>query len=177
MGLEDLFGVIELLGLLPDPPFLKVACCRGCGAKRQAFVTVCWLCGAPADAPDGIDERDRPLGSRVEQPVGIAERRSIATIGLSTLMVLVVLCAVLYAVFLEWPGLGGLLAIVLTPVMVLTIKDVVKREVWGRPMTVWEKLGTFAAATGLVVVSIAVLVVVTFVAFYACCFVILGRPW
>jgi len=139
---------------------LNIAYCRDCGAKRRtkfftfglsdSFVNVCWLCGAAAD--DSV-----PV---VEPPVASAERRSMVTFALSTLMVIVALCAVLFAVFWEWPPVGALLAIVLGPAMGATIVDAVKREVWGRPMTVWGMLGTFAATTGLIVaLPVAVFVV------------------
>ena len=114
---------------------LEVALCRECGAKSVPGGNVCWLCRARLEAP----------ARAVVLPPATAQRWTWRMFNLSTLMVMVALCAVLFGVFWQWPGLGILLAIALTPVLVETFLDVVKREASSRPMTVSEKFSTFAS--------------------------------
>ena len=140
---------------------LEVVPCRECGAKRQVGdQEYCWLCYARLESPSH-DVLLRPA---------TAQQQAGNTFGLSTLMIVVVLCPVLFGVFRESLGFGILLAIVVTPVLVATVARSLKRQASGRPMTGWQHVDTLAATAGVVVGSIAagvVGIVLIFVAAWA----------
>ena len=136
--------------------------CRQCGFHAETGAwgqEYCWLCTARLESPAQAGLLAPPT----------AQRQAGRTFGLSTLMVMVALCAVFFGVFRESPGLGILLAIVLTPALGATFVKVMKREARGRPMTVLEKFGTFAASAGIVVGTIVVLCVAAVVLLRAIC--------
>ena len=81
---------------------LRTATCRECGAgvyAEERKAECCWLCGARLESP-AHDVVRRPATGRQQAP---------DKLGLSTLMVVVALFAVLLGVFRESPGLGILL--------------------------------------------------------------------
>lgn len=121
--------------------------CPQCGAMLAAKADSCWLCQGRATFA-GVDAlRPDPV-----QPPPIVEPRAAYQFGISTLLLIMTLFAVLCGVLSMSPGLGIVLAIVATPALVRTGMTAVRRKVRGRPMTVPEKLGTFAGSVGVVMI-------------------------
>ena len=167
--------------------------CRQCGAETRAWEPkYCWLCRALLEAParavvlpPATAQRQAGRTSGLSTHPGYffpeqgkEQRQAERTFDLSTLLdvfpqqtvfVILALCAGLFGVFQESPGLGILLVILVTPAVVATFVDAPTRRARGRPMTVWEKLGNFAAKAGIVVCTIVVGLVAAFGALRVIC--------
>ena len=97
-----------------------------------------------------------------------------AQFSLETLLLVITLVAVCLGMIMAEPGLGIVVAIVATPALVRTLVAGYQQRKAGTPMTLGEKLLTFAASTG---VAVAVLVTGGTAFAAACvgsCFVALG---
>ncbi|MBI3468399.1 MAG: hypothetical protein HY000_35810 [Planctomycetes bacterium] len=75
------------------------------------------------------------------------------TFGLSSLMLMIALIAVCLGVMREVPGLGIVLALLLTPAAVRTAIASSRRERRGQPMTAMERILAFASSLGVVIVT------------------------
>jgi hypothetical protein len=124
-------------GPVPDP-----ARCPHCQAEVYwSEATQCWLCGQSLDRPG-------PAVAPPPPPMEPARR----TFGLSSLMLVIALVAVCLGVYREVPGLGILLAILVTPALVRTSVVATRRKAGGRPMPPLDKVGVFAGTLAAVVV-------------------------
>lgn len=145
---------------MSEPTDLRA--CAACGAANDQGRKTCWLCGGNLDPVNGGSS---PFAAGADVSSPIVEPRAAYQFGISTLLLIMTLFAVLCGVLSMSPGLGVVLAIVATPALVRTGITAVRRKVRGRPMTVPEKLGAFAGSLGVVVI----IGVGAGVAFYATC--------
>ena len=155
-------------------------CCWLCGTRIKPGADKCPDCGAGVYPEEQIGvyakerkvvyteerktNRCRLCGMRIEP---LSESRLAEsmrpfdlfdpTYGLSTLMIMVALAAVLFGVYREWPGWAGILLAIVTPGLAATVVMSLKRRIRGHPMTGWQKLATFATAVGVVAASAGVL--------------------
>lgn len=119
--------------------------CPECGVRFAPEANSCWLCHRHVALVSVATPATGP------QPSPIVEPRAAYQFGISTLLLIMTLLAVLCGVLSMSPGLGVVLAIVATPALVRVGMTAVRRKVRGRPMTVPEKLGAFAGSVGVVV--------------------------
>ncbi|MCO6454564.1 MAG: hypothetical protein J5I93_04530 [Pirellulaceae bacterium] len=146
---------------IPEPtlPPVRTAFnpCPQCGARREAIEAACPGCGwAP---PPPRNDADPPA---VTWPMRAEAAR---TFSLESLMLVVTLVAVCLSVGVWVPGLGILLAVLSTPALVRTVVVQLRRKAQGQPLSVGEKLTTFLASLGFVVlIGVALLITL----FFAC---------
>lgn len=132
--------------------------CPECGAPLPTKANYCWLCGKAL----------RPLATAAAQPPAAFEHRAAYQFGLSTLMLIVTLCAVLLGVFRISPGVGLALVLLATPPLVRTCIATARRKARGQPVPPLTKLGIFASTLGIVIVVVAA----SIAAFWAVCLTI-----
>ena len=132
--------------------------CPECQATRRPDAKYCWLCGAALE----------PIAAEAVQPSVGSERRAAYQFGLSTLMLMVTLAAVVLSVFRMSLGVGLALVFLTTPALVRTCITAARRKARGQPMSPLAKTGVFAATFGIVVVVVAA----SIAAFFAVCFAI-----
>jgi len=144
----------------PDP---LSAACPECGASVKPQDATCWLCRRSLVA---LAELVQPATSPFRPGHAPRARANPAQFSLETLMLVITLIAVCLGMIMALPGLGILVAIVAAPALVRTLVAGYQDRVAGSPMTLGEKLLTFAASTG---VTLAVLVTGG-TAFGAACF-------
>ncbi len=135
----------------------EVGSCPQCGAVPAGKAKSCWLCHTALE----------PIAAGAAQPSAVLQSRGAYQFGLSTLMLTVTLFAVLCGVFKMAPGLGVVLAIVVTPALVRTGMAAARKKECGQPMTPSEKVGAFAGSVGVV----SVIGIAAGVAFYTTCWV------
>ena len=144
--------------------------CRDCGATIKPQDHQCWLCHRSLVVEAELVEPSSPLASHYVPP----KRVNPAQFSLETLMLVITLIAVCLGMIMALPGLGIVVAIVAAPALVRTLIAGYQDRQAGTPMTLGEKLLTFAASTG---VTLAVLVTGGTAFAAACagmCFVALG---
>ena len=114
------------------------------------------------------------LGSPFGEPIAPPKWVNPAQFSLETLLLVITLIAVCLGMIMALPGLGIVVAIVAAPALVRTLVAGHQERKAGTPMTLGEKLLTFAASTG---VAVAVLVTGGTAFAAACvgsCFVAMG---
>jgi hypothetical protein len=97
-----------------------------------------------------------------------AEARAAYQFGISTIMLVITIAAVVLGVFRMSAGVGLALVFLFTPALVRTCIIAVRRKARGRPMSVAAKIGAFAASLGIVIVVVAA----SIGAFFAVCFTV-----
>jgi len=150
----------------PTPP----AACPDCGAALKPFATQCWLCHRLLVVEAELVEPGSPFEAQYAPPKWVNP----AQFSLETLMLVITLIAVCLGMIMALPGLGIVVAIVAAPALVRTLMAGYQERKSGTPMTLGEKLLTFAASTG---VTLAVLVTGGTAFAAACvgsCFVAIG---
>ncbi len=130
--------------------------CPECQATRRPEAKYCWLCGAALE----------PVTAEAAEPSAGSENRAAYQFGLSTLMLMVTLAAVVLSVFSMSIGVGLALVFLTTPPLVRTCITAARRKARGEPMSPLAKVGMFAATFGIVVVVVAA----SIAAFFAVCF-------
>ncbi|HEV3168280.1 MAG TPA: hypothetical protein VGZ22_30025 [Isosphaeraceae bacterium] len=140
-----------------EPPVLL---CPHCGAENLPESTLCWICHQPTVF------RIQPEDVGMAPP--LPPQR---TFNLSSLMLLIALVAVCFGVTREFPGLGVLLVIVLTPALVRTLRSVYQGKATGQPLTPLQKVETFAVS--MVLVSL-ILLGAGIAFFFTCSAVLMG---
>jgi hypothetical protein len=125
--------------------------CRDCGAAIQPQDSQCWLCHRLLAVEAELVEPGSPLAPQYAPPKWVNP----AQFSLETLMLVITLIAVCLGMIMAAPGVGVLVAIVAAPALVRTLVAGYQDRQAGTPMTLGEKLLTFAASTG---VTLAVLV-------------------
>lgn len=128
--------------------------CPDCGAAVKPLDATCWLCRRSLVVEAEV------VGSPARP------RANPAQFSLETLMLVITLIAVCLGMIMALPGVGILVAIVAAPALVRTLVAGYQDRAAGTPMTLSEKLLTFAASTG---VALAVLAAGS-TAFAAACF-------
>jgi len=136
--------------------------CRECGAAIQPQDRQCWLCHRLLAVEAELVETGSPFVPQYAPPKWVNP----AQFSLETLMLVITLIAVCLGMIMALPGVGILVAIVAAPALVRTLVAGYQDRKAGTPMTLGEKLLTFAASTG---VTLAVLVTGG-TAFAAACF-------
>ena len=146
------------------------AACPDCGAALKPLATKCWLCHRLLVVEAELVEPGSPFESQYASPKWVNP----AQFSLETLMLVITLIAVCLGMIMALPGLGIVVAIVAAPALVRTLMAGYQERKAGAPLTLGEKLLTFAASTG---VTLAVLVTGGTAFAAACvgsCFVALG---
>jgi hypothetical protein len=152
----------------PDQPARPA--CPECGAEIKPQDRQCWLCHRLLVIDAEVVESGSPFAEQVAPPKWVNP----AQFSLETLMLVITLVAVCLGMIMALPGLGIVVAIVAAPALVRTLVAGYQERKAGTPMTLGEKLLTFAASTG---VAVAVLVTGGTAFAAACvgsCFVALG---
>lgn len=130
--------------------------CPNCGAKQPRPLDQCWLCGVAFDE----------VGA-----TGVVAHEQPASYSLSTLLLIMTLACICFALMAAAPGLGVFVGILLVPVFIRTSMVLKKREAEGIPTSRIEKwslaLGSFAAATVMATVVLST----SFAAFCFSCLV------
>jgi len=142
--------------------------CPECGATIVATTDCCWLCHATVPV----------VATLVAEGPVPWEHRAAYQFSLATMMLTIALVAVLLGVFLISPGIGILLAVAVTPAFLRTCIVMARRKARGQPVSLADKLGSFAvsfaASVGLAVFVAGVVVVAVFVAFFMICWAVLA---
>jgi hypothetical protein len=125
--------------------------CPECGASVKPQDATCWLC-----------RRSLVVVAEVVEPAAAHRpgqaarpRANPAQFSLETLMLIITLIAVCLGMIMALPGVGILVSIVAAPALVRTLVAGYQDRVAGTPMTLSEKLMTFAASTGVALAVLA----------------------
>jgi hypothetical protein len=117
--------------------------CPNCGAKQPRQLDQCWLCGEAFD----------------EAATGVVAHEQPTSYSLSTLLLIMTLACICFALIAAAPGLGVFVGILLVPVFIRTSMVLKKREAEGIVTSWLEKwslaLGSFAAATVMATVVLS----------------------
>ncbi len=132
--------------------------CPTCGAVHSADADLCWLCLGPVE-----NEVVRPP-NRFE-----SQSQSPYQFGLSTVMLLISLSAVLLGVCSMHPGLGLALTFVAIPALARTCIMSMRRKREGIPMSDMAKVGVFGGSLFLVIGVTTLLVLASAVALFLVC--------
>jgi hypothetical protein len=126
--------------------------CPQCGAPVAAGKVLCWLCNEPV--PVAAEPGPPPHTGRFQ-------------FGLSTLLTVITLAAILLSIGVTSPGLGIVAAMLALPALVRTCVVAARRRSEGESLSASEKAGVFAATVVMVigiVLASAGAFVVTFLA-------------
>ena len=118
--------------------------CSKCGASQPRQLDRCWLCGVAFD------------GAPV---TGVVAHEQPASYSLSTLLLIMTLACICFALLAVAPGLGVFVGILLVPVFIRTSLVLKKREAKGIATSRAEKwslaLGSFAVATVMAILVLS----------------------
>ncbi len=142
-----------------------VLACRQCSAPIPTRARYCWMCGVPVRPEEPVAARPASTEEPNAAPAEIVEPRAAYQFGISTVMLIITLSAVLLGVFQMQPGIGLALLFLLTPALVRTCVTAARREARGQPMSPTAKLGVFGSTVGIVIVVVAA----SIAAFFAVC--------
>lgn len=140
--------------------------CPECGAELARGAAQCWLCRAPiaasGAAPEvvlatAVDEPANPY--RAPQPSSSPQQFRLSTLLLS--VTVVALCVGLYRVA---PGLIVVLLIFAVPALVRTASKSRRAAELGMPMSAGEKVASFLAGVGIVLLVLVGLCIAFFLA-------------
>jgi hypothetical protein len=128
-----------------------VVICRDCGALARAGETTCFLCGRRLGAVDAAKE--------TPQLAAVVRPTLRPTYHMSSFLLLIAVVAVCLGAGRDQPVLGIALAVVVVPAAAYTTIVAFRSAGTGRPMSVFEKIGSFAGAiTGVLAIEFAALV-------------------
>ncbi|MGO8689882.1 MAG: hypothetical protein ACLQLG_09620 [Thermoguttaceae bacterium] len=153
--------------------------CPHCGAMLAPGREVCWLCGGAAAArPGGAAVAAATAAARI-QSGSFAEYRPAATrgrfqFGLSSLLLIMTLVAILCSIIKMAPGLGIVLAILALPALVRTCIAASQEGASGQPMPFGKKLGVFLLTMVMSYAVLAAAGIAASVAFFFTCLATLG---
>lgn len=131
--------------------------CPECGAGVRADAERCWLCHRELGARD-------PYAPPAE--IVLAPGSGTAQFSLATILLVTTLVAVCLGVFRISPGFGVIVVVLATPALVRTIVAGTREKQRGHRLSVAEKIGTFAASFGVMILAC----VAGIAAFLAACF-------
>ena len=145
---------------MSSPPPNVERTCPECQATLPSQARYCWLCGRGTEP--GASAGPSPA-SRVDEGL----------LHVGSLVLPALVAVVCTGVFLQSPGLGTLLAVVLAPAVVRLLLVSARARLAGRPMQGGDKFEVFASTAGIMLaVGLAVsviLIVATVVAFLQMC--------
>ena len=154
--------------------------CPHCGAITRFRATECWICGAAVE-PNwetvlrGTTPMDLP--ARRPLPPALSARRGDSParfqFGLSTLLLVMTLVAILCSISVMNLGLGVFLAILILGGFIGLLRQSVKAEA---PLTGEEKFWAFFGSVGITVAVLAVIVVIIVVVIVAAFFIMCFAP-
>jgi hypothetical protein len=141
--------------------------CPECGASNRAGDSVCFLCDhrldaarpeVPSDALKRATSRTAPELVNPYAPPGGFDSPAL-TFRISSLLLVIAVIAVCLGVWHEVPFLGIMLAVVAAPALVYTSVVAARSRASGQPMSVFDKVGSFAGAlAGVVVIEFSALI-------------------
>jgi hypothetical protein len=152
----------------PSQPDRSVVCSH-CGAVLGPESTQCWLCFAPAvragewaeaapeasvalaDDSQPAETAESPRSPDAAAPTADQDRAPFQ-FGLSSLMLVTTLTAVLLGVAAMAPGLGIALAVLAAPALVRTANVAVRRRRRGEPLSARAKMWVFGGTLGLLAI-------------------------
>lgn len=136
------------------PPGAGPVRCSQCGTENPRGQAMCWLCGAVlVSAADDENYYASPAGGELP------------SYGLSTLLMVVTLIALILGVAAVAPGWAILLAVLAVPALVRTAT-----ASRGRATSAGEKVGLFLVSLGAAFTTLVTAVVTACAAFVAICF-------
>jgi hypothetical protein len=134
-----------------------LACCPECGAGVRTDAVRCWLCHRELGARD-------PYSPPAE--IALVPGSGAAQFSLATILLVTTLVAVCLGVFRISPGFGVIVVVLATPALVRTIVAGTREKQRGHRLSVAEKIGTFVASFGVMILAC----VAGIAAFLAACF-------
>lgn len=159
-------------------PSIIPGICPECGAKVTIKAPKCWMCQRSLSwdtpliarpsvtAASGAEvscEAWYPAGRRSENAY---EHRATFQFGLSSIMMIITLAAVLSGVYAMAPGLGIAMVIVAAPALICTCIISMRKGARGRPLSPSEQIAYFVAWLGLAIL----IIIAAGVAFFVSCF-------
>ena len=154
------------------PQSTPSVCCPKCGAQLKPGHAKCWLCIADARSRATAANLGK---SRPIEPTGRFQY------GISTLLLVITLVAILCSIIKMNPGLGIVVAILVIPALLRTCISAARSRAHGQPISSGEKAGVFATTT---LMSIVVMVAAGiaafftfFVTFFITCFAGILNAW
>jgi hypothetical protein len=128
-----------------------VVVCPDCGASARGGETACFLCGHRLGADDAK--------KAIAHAAGVARPTFRPTFHISSILLLIAVVALCLGVGHDEPFLGIALAVVVVPAAVYTTIIAFRSRATGRPMSVFEKVWSFAGAIlGVIAIEFAALV-------------------
>ncbi|KKK48401.1 hypothetical protein LCGC14_3145490 [marine sediment metagenome] len=125
--------------------------CAVCGAGVEADAPFCWLCR------QAIAHLDAAAVAAGDRPVAVVAPRATYQFGLSTLMLMITLSAVLMSVTSMEPGLGLALAVLSAPPVIRTYVIVYRRKTLGRNVSTGEKVAMYLGSLLVTAIMLTVL--------------------
>jgi hypothetical protein len=151
---------------MASPQFSPLGHCPYCAAERKPGQSHCWLCQSWLPSNSAAEAADLDLKQKAYLP---AAKSGSFQFGISSLLLLITLVAIICSVIKMNPGIGIVVAGLSIPALVWTIIVAIRRGQSGRPMSVAGKAGVFVLAM-LLFLGIVVAVVGAFlIALFAIC--------
>jgi hypothetical protein len=141
--------------------------CPDCGASNRGGEKSCFLCGQSLETTWTTSRAGARESSAPDTYAGHAKRSGAAnafserrpTFQISSLMLLIAVIAVCAGVWRAGSAMGITLAVAVLPALLYTNYVAFESATAGRPMDVFEKVGSFVAAlAGVVVVGLAAVI-------------------
>jgi hypothetical protein len=139
--------------------------CPQCGAQLSPDWSQCWLCGAKRPSLGAGEAAARVAGMRR----GAGGSAAAPPYGLSSVVLVVTLLAILCSIIGMNPGLGIPISVLAVPALLRTVFVVLRREESGEPMSAGGKMASFLLSMVIVAMVAVAAVVAAAVAFLATC--------
>jgi hypothetical protein len=140
--------------------------CPYCAAERKPGQSHCWLCQSWLPTGGAAEAADLALKQIAQQPNA---KHGVFQFGLSSLLLLVTLVAILCSIIKMNPGIGIVVAGLAIPALVWTMIVAIRRGQSGAPMSAFGKTGVFVLAM-LLFLGVLVAVIGAFlIALFAIC--------
>jgi hypothetical protein len=155
--------------------------CPQCAAEARPGAKFCWLCGATIEPARHAPSSPRADATLAEvktgktTPATDSEKASPFQFGISTLLMILTLSAVLLGIWKMHPGLGALLTVVAAVGLIGLASSTHAAEKRGAPLTSGEKVSAFMRPVAATLTAIwAVVSVISVVALVVIATVIIG---
>lgn len=156
----------------PEGEAYQPIVCPHCGGDAREGDR-CWLCGASLEGGGARPIEVSPWAPRNLEPPPEPPLPPV-TFSLSTVILIITLCAICFGILRIAPGLAIPLCILLVPVFCRTYAVVRRREARGRSVSAVQKASLFAGSFAVAVVMAVVVGVIAFGAFCSVCAMIVG---